>query len=61
MKKRHITQLSQGLPAYAASPVEIDGMFQKGGRMLTVITTLFSTATAGRTFWNLITGSDSGA
>ena len=59
MKKRHIMQVSQSLPAHAMSSVEIDGMTQKAGRLLTTITTLFSTATAGYTFWNLITGSGS--
>ena len=36
------------------SVVEVDGMFQKIGRIFTSISGLFSAATAGVNFWNLI-------
>ncbi|MDQ1257470.1 MAG: hypothetical protein QG656_2075 [Candidatus Hydrogenedentes bacterium] len=52
---KHIKNLSGNLPVQAMSVVELDGMFQKAGRMFAVASGMFAAATAGYNFWNLVT------
>ncbi len=51
---KHVKTLSRSIPRTAMSVVEIDGMFQKIGRMFTTISGLFSAAMAGMNFWNSV-------
>ncbi|MBI5091427.1 MAG: hypothetical protein HZB26_03175 [Candidatus Hydrogenedentes bacterium] len=50
----HISPVSRGIPALAASPVEVAGMFQKLQILAGATTATFGTLTAGVNFYNLI-------
>ena len=51
----HVRSISRRVPALAASPVEVAGMFQKLQTVAGATTAAFGTLTAGVNFYNLIT------
>lgn len=51
---KHLTKITNSIPAKAESPAEIAGAFTKLQTMAGATTAALGTLTAGISFWNLI-------